>query len=158
MLHECSGDLLESGCDVLVNPVNCVGVMGAGLALAFKRSYPSMFAAYAEACRRRQVALGAVWVWQNPLGWRHEVVVCLPTKAHWRDGSRVEDIDSGLRSLRRYLDAADPELTVAVPMLGAGLGGLSVEQVAPLIRERLSGAHQAVYLYAPLDVTPPGTT
>lgn len=141
-------DLLASGAAVLVNPVNCVGVMGAGLARRFAGLWPEMLADYRTACRRGTLRPGGIHT--------HRVaearwVANLPTKDHWRDPARIEWVDSGLVALAGFL-ASGQHRSVAVPALGCGLGGLSWEQVEPLVRSRLAELSEAgvvVELYPP---------
>lgn len=146
------GSIFDSGADALVNPVNCVGVMGAGLARQYARRYPAMVAAYRRRCASGQVRPGVLDVHEafDPIHRRGLVVVNLPTKEHWREDSRLELVDVGLRALAGLL-VASPELgTVAVPALGCGLGGLDWRQVEPLVRDRLDGIEGlAAVLYPP---------
>src|SRR5690606_545170 len=124
-----SGNLLSDDAEVLVNPVNCVGVMGAGLALAFKNAHPAMFGKYAELCRRKLVRPGQVHFIEISID---QVVCNFPTKDHWRDPSQIDWIVSGLKHL-----AGESSLrgftSLAVPALGCGRGGLPWAQVKPVI-------------------------
>lgn len=130
------GDILRSDAEALVNTVNCVGVMGRGIALQVKNAYPANFKAYAAACKRGDVQPGRMFVFEtgqlNPR-W----IVNFPTKRHWRGKSRIEDIESGLRALVEELRARDIN-SVAIPPLGSGLGGLDWRQVRLLIEEALA--------------------
>lgn len=89
-----SGDLLRAPADALVNPVNCVGVCGKGLALEFKRAYPANFRAYAEQCRRHELVVGRIFTFGH-----RPTIVNFPTKRHWRQPSRRADIELGLVAL-----------------------------------------------------------
>lgn len=142
------GDLLSAGSDALVNPVNCVGAMGKGLALQFRRAFPENHAAYADACRRRLVRPGRMFVFATGHA-RPRFVINFPTKRHWRDASRMDDIDAGLEDLRRTV--RDRRITsIAVPALGSGLGGLDWEIVKELIQRRLGDMpHIRIDLFAP---------
>ena len=118
-----SGDLLSEDAEALVNPVNCVGVMGRGVALQFKRAWPENFDVYAAACRRHEVQPGRMFVFENGGKAGPRYIVNFPTKRHWRDKSMIEDIEAGLSALvvevrRRGIRS------IAIPALGAGLGGL----------------------------------
>ncbi|GAA2134004.1 macro domain-containing protein [Kitasatospora kazusensis] len=145
MIHETNGNLLRDDAHALVNTVNTVGVMGKGLALQFKRAFPDMFATYASACRAGQVQPGVVFPIGLPDGrW----VLNFPTKRHWRQPSRLDDIQSGLDDLVRVI--AELKLqSVAVPPLGCGNGGLPWSQVRSLIMEKLGGLDIDVRLYGP---------
>jgi hypothetical protein len=94
------GELFALAADVRGNTVNCVGVMGAGIARAFEARYPDMFRAYRRACEAGRVAPGRLDVWRRD----DEGVVNVPTKRDWRDGSRYGDVAAGLVALRDYLD------------------------------------------------------
>ena len=131
-----SGDLLSEDAEALVNPVNCVGVMGRGVALQFKRAWPENFDAYAAACRRHEVQPGRMFVFENVGKAGPRYIVNFPTKRHWRDKSIIEDIDAGLSALvvevrRRGIRS------IAIPALGAGLGGLDWADVRPRIERAM---------------------
>ena len=127
-----TGDLLQADADALINAVNCVGIMGRGIALQFKQQYPANFVAYAAACKAGKVQPGRMFM--------HEVraligprwIVNFPTKRHWKDASRMEDIGSGLIALAAEI-AAHGIRSIALPALGAGLGGLVWGDVRPRI-------------------------
>jgi O-acetyl-ADP-ribose deacetylase (regulator of RNase III) len=131
-----TGDILVEDAEALVNPVNCVGVMGRGLALAFKLAWPENFAAYAEACRRHEVQPGRMFVFENhaPAGPRY--IVNFPTKRHWRDKSLIEDIEAGLSALVAEVRRRGIR-SIAIPALGAGLGGLDWADVCPRIERAM---------------------
>ena len=133
-----NGDIFACDAEAVVNPVNCVGVMGRGLAAAFKSRYPLNFQHYAAACRRGDVAPGRLFVFptQQMLPPLH--IINFPTKRHWRDASRLDDIEAGLRALVPVIDDLGIR-SVAIPALGAGLGGLAWNDVSALIIDTLSG-------------------
>lgn len=133
MLENGSGDLFAAKVDALVNAVNTVGVMGKGLALAFKKKFPDNFAAYRRACDARELKPGNVLLFDR--GDRSpRWIVNFPTKRHWRDASRIDDIRDGLVDLIREVEARGIE-SLAMPALGCGLGGLKWKEVRPLIVE-----------------------
>lgn len=141
------GDLLAADVDALVNAVNCVGVMGKGIALQFKAEHPLNFAAYAEACRRGEVRPGRVFVGPAS-GERARWILNVPTKRHWRDRSRLADVEAGLADLAaRVVELGVGSL--AVPALGCGLGGLSWSQVRPLIVDHLAPTGARVLIFGP---------
>ena len=144
MIKYITGNILESDADVLVNPVNTKGVMGAGLALQFKRIYPGMFDSYASACRNGSLRIGQIHIWQAPSG---KIVINFPTKIDWRNPSKNEYIEKGLRALRAYL--LENPRSCAVPPLGCGLGGLEWLEVKTLIEDGLNGIDSKVYVYGP---------
>ena len=143
------GDLFESYAQTLVNTVNCVGVMGKGVALQFKKRFPDMFAEYARRCRDGEVRLGEPYLWA-PLGspW----VLNFPTKDHWRSVARLQDIVDGLDHLGEHYESWGIE-SMAVPSLGCGEGRLDWHVVAPVLIRKLSEFNIDVELYAPLDAT-----
>jgi O-acetyl-ADP-ribose deacetylase (regulator of RNase III) len=145
MLDFIQGDLFDTKADIRVNTVNCVGVMGAGVALAFKQRYPEMFKEYRDDCKAGLVRPGKMHIWKSLSG---DWVVNFPTKRDWRDPSRYEDIDAGLDDLRGYLDTVGP-VTVTLPALGCGHGGLDWDRVSGMIRQKLDGVNAHVFVFAP---------
>ena len=143
------GDLFESNAQTLVNTVNCVGVMGKGVALQFKKRFPDMFAEYARRCRDGEVQLGEPYLW-TPLvpPW----VLNFPTKDHWRSVAKLQDIVDGLDYLREHYEGWGIE-SMAVPPLGCGEGQLDWHVVGPVLVRKLSEFNIDVELYAPLDAT-----
>ena len=135
MIETKTGDLLAEEAEALVNTVNCVGVMGRGIALQFKRAFPENFKAYAARCKRNAVQPGRVFVFETGQLTNPRYIINFPTKRHWRGKSRMEDIESGLVSLAQEIRSRDIR-SIAIPPLGSGLGGLSW----PEVRVRLEGA------------------
>jgi O-acetyl-ADP-ribose deacetylase (regulator of RNase III) len=119
MVKEITGSLFESRAETLVNPVNCVGVMGKGLSLEFKKRFPAMFEDYARRCERKEVRLGEPYPHRDASG---IVIVNFPTKDHWRSPSRLADIERGLDYfVQHHLKWG--VRSVAFPQLGCGNGG-----------------------------------
>ena len=145
-------DLFSSGAEILVNPVNTRGVMGAGLARQFKQRYPSMFAAYRDRCQLGLVRIGAIDVHVVEEASSSRVIIAnFPTKQHWRDPSKLPWIESGLVALRRVI-AESGARSVAVPPLGCGLGGLDWSDVSSRIVQSMTRAVEddvEVLLYPP---------
>ena len=125
------GNLLLADVAAMVNPVNCVGKMGRGLALQFRTAFPENFEAYAAACAAGQVRLGAMLV-NYIAGRRPPLIFNFPTKQHWRDESHLSDIETGLVDLAAFIGAFRVP-SIAVPALGCGLGGLDWDDVRPMI-------------------------
>jgi O-acetyl-ADP-ribose deacetylase (regulator of RNase III) len=141
------GSLLDADADALVNPVNTVGVMGKGLALAVRKAYPDSFHAYRIACANGRVRLGTMFTCETGLPSGPRFIVNFPTKGHWRDASRLGDIRAGLEDLRLTITYRGIR-SVAIPALGCGLGGLDWSDVQPLIAAALgdlSGVRVMVY-------------
>lgn len=145
---DAKGNLIKAEVDALVNTVNTVGVMGKGIALQFKNAYPAMFKSYAQACKRDQVRLGEMWVFDAGQLTHPRWIVNFPTKGHWRSKSRMRDIQAGLEDLRRVIKELGIS-SIALPPLGCGNGGLDWEEVRPLIEQELQGLDTEVLLYAP---------
>jgi O-acetyl-ADP-ribose deacetylase (regulator of RNase III) len=138
MMEYRSGDLLKSEVEALVNAVNCVGVMGRGIALQFRNAFPGNFKAYAAACKRGEVQSGRMFVFETRQLTPPRYIINFPTKRHWRDKSRIEDIDAGLKALAAEIPARRIG-SIAVPALGSGLGGLDwMTDVRPRIQAALS--------------------
>lgn len=141
-------NIFESSAEALVNPVNCVGVMGKGLALQFRQAYPENFQAYAQVCARGEVRPGRVLVYETGLV-QPRWIINFPTKRHWRDRSRLEDIEAGLVDLVRVVRELGIR-SIAVPPLGCGLGGLDWGEVRPRIEAALGSLEGVeVQIYGP---------
>lgn len=139
------GNLFESSAQTLVNTVNCVGVMGKGIAAEFKERYPDMFRDYKRRCDARQVQLGHPYLYKDLMGIS---IVNFPTKEHWRSPSRLQDIEQGLDLfVACYREWGIT--SVAFPPLGCGNGGLDWRDVGPLMYRRLSQLSIPVEIYAP---------
>ncbi|WP_214103259.1 type II toxin-antitoxin system antitoxin DNA ADP-ribosyl glycohydrolase DarG [Acrocarpospora catenulata] len=147
LVNVTSGDLLASHAQTLVNTVNCVGIMGKGIALAFKRRYPEMFKDYVQRCDRGEVRLGEPYVFRAD----DHLIVNFPTKNHWRAVSRLEDIVAGLQHLERHYREWGIT-SIAVPPLGCGNGQLEWDVVGPTLYRYLSRLGIPVQLYAPHDI------
>jgi O-acetyl-ADP-ribose deacetylase (regulator of RNase III) len=137
MVRFITGDIFAQDAQALVNPVNCVGVMGKGLALQFKQKFPLNFNLYRRACMKDELQPGRILTCSTGRE-TPSVIINLPTKRHWRDSSRMEDIEAGLDALAREIRARRLS-SVAIPALGAGLGGLEWREVRKAIEEKLSG-------------------
>ncbi len=147
MIEQARGNLLEAEVEALVNTVNTVGAMGKGIALQFKRAFPEMFRDYSQAVARGEVEIGRMHVWCNTLA-PPRFIINFPTKQHWRQPSRLEYIEKGLNDLVRVIQEQGIR-SIAVPPLGCGLGGLSWQQVEPLIHAHLAQVDALVVVYPP---------
>ncbi|TDV40741.1 type II toxin-antitoxin system antitoxin DNA ADP-ribosyl glycohydrolase DarG [Actinophytocola oryzae] len=149
MITETRGDLLNADAEALVNTVNCVGVMGKGIALQFKRRYPENFKLYAKACTAGEVKLGEMFVVELHTITSPRYIINFPTKNHWRSKSRLDDIDHGLDDLIRVIREREIR-SIAIPPLGAGNGGLAWDDVSKLIYRKLAQVSDvAIQLFAP---------
>ena len=162
MLDYVNGDLLDSDAEALVNSVNCVGVMGRGLALQFKSAFPDNYEAYRAACKRGEVQPGEMFVFERPGLDNPRYIINFPTKRHWRSKSSIVDVRSGLAALAGEIEERGIR-SIAVPPLASGLGGLDWSQVRPEIERALSNlvdVRVAVFTPdgAPSDERPSGST
>ena len=130
MIKYTTGDILRADAEAIVNTVNCVGIMGRGIALQFKNSFPENFKAYEAACKREEVQPGKMFVFETGTLTTPKYIINFPTKRHWRGKSRMADIDSGLVALAQEIRQHSIR-SIAIPPLGSGLGGLEWGDVRP---------------------------
>jgi O-acetyl-ADP-ribose deacetylase (regulator of RNase III) len=149
-MFECkSGNILEEDTEALVNTVNCVGVMGRGIALQFKKAFPDNFKAYAKACEEEKVKPGEMFVFETRQLVNPRLIINFPTKRHWRADSRIEDIEHGLKALKCTIQEYKIR-SIAIPPLGCGLGGLNWGEVKARIEAVLKPLDNVrVVLYEP---------
>lgn len=133
MITTLQGNLLKDNAEALVNTVNCVGVLGKGVALQFKKAFPQLEKPYQEACKSGDLAIGKVQVVMTGL-FMPRYVINFPTKGHWKANSRLGDIEAGLASLVEEVRKLGIR-SIALPPLGCGNGGLRWGEVEPLIRK-----------------------
>lgn len=137
MIEITKGNLLEADTEALVNTVNCMGFMGKGIALQFKKAFPLNFTAYQKACRAKEVQPGRMFIYPTGMPGNPRYIINFPTKRHWRGKSRIEDIESGLKAL--VAEVLERKIaSIAVPPLGCGLGGLDWGRVRSLIMASFS--------------------
>lgn len=149
MIEIISGNLLEAPVEALVNTVNCVGVMGKGIALQFKQAHPKNYDFYRAACERGEVRLGEMLVYDNGQMVNPRYIINFPTKNHWKEKSRLSDVELGLGALVKEVQQRNIT-SIAIPPLGAGSGGLDWEDVRPrLIKAFESLGNVRVLLYTP---------
>ena len=137
-------DIFSSTMQTIANPVNCVGVMGKGLALAFKLHFPHHFFYYKSLCSARRLSPGILATFEE----KNKNILLFPTKDHWRNPSRIEYIEEGLKYLvENYKELGITSL--ALPPLGCGLGGLKTKDVLSLCQKYLEPLPIPVELYLP---------
>lgn len=149
MIEYKRGDILREDAEALINTVNCIGVMGRGIALQFKNAFPKNFKAYATACKNEEVLPGRMFLFETGQLINPRYIINFPTKRHWRGKSRMEDIEAGLKALvdtvRRYNIQS-----IAIPPLGSGLGGLDWAEVRAHIEATLEPlTNVRVVIYEP---------
>jgi len=155
MIHWSYGNIFKTETEAIVNPVNCQGVAGAGLAREFKRLYPDNHEAYALRAKRGEIRPGVLYVHDcgtvEPRTNLYRWVINLPTKREWHSDSRLEDIEGGLSSLADIIEFLEIR-SIAIPALGCGLGGLRWEDVKRAI-ERELGHLEGVFIqvFEPAD-------
>lgn len=152
MIYECQGDILESKVEALVNPVNCVGVHGKGLAKTIATRYAGACLEFTKRCRAGFIRPGRVAVISllDTQGVRY--IVFFPTKDHWRNPSKMIYIEKGLEDLVSVVNASKIT-SIAIPALGCGLGGLSWSDIEPRIKnsaQQMSDSGCQVFLYVPV--------
>ena len=136
MIEYKTGDIFAEDAEALVNSVNCVGVMGRGIALQFKNMFPDNFKAYVDACKHGEVRPGRMFVFETRQLTNPRYIINFPTKRHWRGKSRMEDIEQGLRALAQEIKRRNIR-SIAVPPLGSSLGGLKWTHVQPRVEAAL---------------------
>lgn len=157
MIEFTSGDILKDEAEAIVNTVNCVGIMGRGIALQFKNAWPENFKAYQVACQRDEVQPGRMFMFEVGQLTSPRWIVNFPTKRHWKGKSRMEDIDAGLQALASEIRKRGIR-SIAIPPLGSGLGGLDWARVRPRIEAMAAGLPDVrVRVYEPTGAPPAAT-
>lgn len=136
MIEFRQGDILSADTEALVNSVNCVGIMGRGIALQIRKAFPENYNAYRAACKRHEVEPGRMLVFETHQLAGVHYIINFPTKRHWRGRSRLTDIEAGLRALVDEIRRREIR-SIAIPPLGCGLGGLNWDDVRPRIVKTL---------------------
>ncbi len=139
------GNIFDSKAQTLVNTVNCIGIMGKGLAFEFKKHFPDMYKDYAQKCKNGEVKLGRPYLFKHTM---YRWILLFPTKDDWRSISKLSDIEEGLKWLKKHYKEWGIE-SLAVPPLGCGLGALDWRIVGPTLYRHLNMLDIPVELYAP---------
>lgn len=137
-----SGNIFTSKCQTIVNTVNCVGVMGAGIALECRLRYPEMFTQYAKLCDEKKIDVGILWLFKSPNRW----VLNFPTKKHWKYPSKEQYLHAGLQKFMDTYKSKNIE-SIAFPLLGAQHGGLDASQSLKLLESYLQHCVIPVEIY-----------
>ena len=132
MIEFTKGDLFDDDAEALVNPVNCFGVMGKGLALEFKKRFPKNFKAYELYCELRYLSSGGIFTYEE----NDRLIINAATKYHWNYPSSIQAVNGCLRNIRLSIYLNEIK-SIAIPALGCGLGGLDWDEVKPLFEDRL---------------------
>ena len=154
MIVPTQGNLLEADAEALVNTVNCVGVMGKGIALQFKQAFPENFTRYAKVCKEKQMKPGHMLVVETDSMLNPKYIINFPTKRHWKGKSKMEDVEAGLVDLIAQVRHLNIQ-SIAIPPLGAGLGGLNWSEVKAQIVEAFAELPDVrVLLFEPKGAPP----
>ena len=149
MIKYVTGDIFESRAQAIINTVNTVGVMGKGIALQFKKAFPSNYKAYIDACKTGEIKIGKLFVTKDKnVNSGEKIIINFPTKTDWRKPSEYSYIEDGLIDLIRIIKESGIK-TVAIPPLGAGNGGLKWERVKELIEKKMSSVDVELFVYEP---------
>lgn len=150
MISYKKGNIINADTEALINTVNCVGIMGKGIALQFKKAFPEdYFTHYQKACRNKELRPGKVSVWQTGSFINPRYIINFPTKDHWKEKSRYEYIESGLKALLKEIQRLGIR-SIAIPPLGSGLGGLDWRKVRAMIENAFAGLPKIeVLIYEP---------
>ncbi|MCD0466098.1 macro domain-containing protein [Flavobacterium sp. ENC] len=155
MIKFVEGNFFDYKADIRINTVNCVGVMGAGVALQFKTKYPEMFKEYLKSCNENNVQIGRPHVWTNNSIFNEEeniIIINFPTKLHWKNPSEYDYVEKGLNWLSNFLLGHEGK-TITVPALGCGHGGLDWNIVKKMISKHLSKSKLDILVFAPESST-----
>lgn len=136
------GNIFKSKCQTIVNAVNCVGVMGAGIAYEYKLRYPEMYKTYTILCKNKMLHTGSLSIFKSEDKW----ILNFPTKFHWKDKSRIEYLEQGLQ---KFVDTyKEKKITsVAFPLLGTGNGGISEDTAIDIMKKYLEKCEIKVEVY-----------
>ncbi|MBZ4194391.1 MAG: macro domain-containing protein, partial [Candidatus Contendobacter sp.] len=136
------GSIFTSKCKTLVNTVNCVGVMGAGIALEYRLRYPDMYKKYVEICVKNQLSVGNLWLYKSDAKW----ILNFPTKKHWRYPSKKEYLNNGLK---KFLETYESKgiTTIAFPLLGTDKGGIDQDESLQIMKSHLNHISIDIEIY-----------
>jgi len=152
MIRFKEGNLLNDDVEALVNTVNCVGVMGRGIALQFKKKYPENFTDYSKACKDKSVKIGSMFIHRTNNLMNPKYIINFPTKDHWRGKSQLKYIQDGLKDLQKTIKELKIK-SISIPPLGCGLGGLDWQVVKSIIESNLFMLDDVdITIYEPQDI------
>ncbi len=142
MIKIITGNIFATQCQTIVNTINCVGVMGAGIAYEFRLRYPQMYKRYVELCDEKKINIGNLWLFKSEEKW----IINFPTKYHWKTESKVEYLEKGLQ---KFIDTYKMKgiNSIAFPLLGASNGGLSVNVSLDVMIKYLSKCDIDIEIY-----------
>ena len=144
MLKLIEGDIFQSDCEVITITINCVGVMGKGIALTAKIKFPELEKKYRELCRQKKFLPGH----PRLLTVDSKKFLMFPTKDHWRGNSKIEWIDTGLKKIRQNSHLFK---SLALPALGCANGKLNFSDVLILMKKHLEELENRIDIYQPYN-------
>jgi O-acetyl-ADP-ribose deacetylase (regulator of RNase III) len=144
MIEFKKGNIFNTKAQTVVNTVNCVGVMGKGIALVFKLRYPLMYDLYKGHCKNKLIGIGKLWLYKGESNapW----VLNFPTKFHWKYPSKLEYLEKGLEKFTSTYKQQNIT-SVAFPLLGTHNGGLDKKMVVVLMEKYLSSLDIPIEIY-----------
>ena len=133
MIIEKTGNIFTTQCQTIVNTINCVGVMGAGIAYEFRLREPEMFEKYQLLCAQKQIDIGVLWIYRTS----KQNILNFPTKYNWKFPSKKEYLHKGLQ---KFLDTYKQKniTSIAFPLLGADKGGIDSKESLSIMTHYLS--------------------
>jgi len=137
-----TGNIFTSECQTLVNTVNCVGVMGAGIALECRLRYPEMHDKYVTLCDENKIDIGLLWIYKSQKKW----LLNFPTKKHWKYPSKKEYLHAGLKKFCSTYKERGIQ-SIAFPLLGADKGGIPQEDSLNVMRSYLDKIDLDIEIY-----------
>lgn len=137
-----SGNIFTSEAQTLINPVNTVGIMGAGLALEFRLRYPDMFKKYVELCKSNQISIGKLWLYKTSNKW----ILNFPTKVDWKNDSKIEYLELGLNEFIHTYKHFEIS-SAAFPILGSNLGNIPEQKSIDIMLKYLSKCDIPIEIY-----------
>ena len=143
MIKEMRGNIFTTQCQTIVNTINCVGVMGAGIAFEFRLRYPDMFKKYKELCDNHIIEIGKLWIYKTENKW----ILNFPTKYTWKEDSKIEYLEKGLK---KFVESYQEKgvTSIAFPMLGASMGGIPESESLKVMRYYLNMCDIDVEIYS----------
>jgi len=143
MLEIKKGNIFQTTCEALVNPVNCMGVMGKGLAYEFRLRYPDLYQEYKKQCEKNQIQIGKLWIYKAKDG---KVIVNFPTKYHWKYPSKIEYLEKGLKN---FVEIYKQEgiTSIAFPVLGSENGKIPLQVALNVMKMYLQNLDLKIEIY-----------
>jgi len=131
------GNIFTTQCQTIVNTVNCIGIMGAGIAYEFRIRHPEMFAKYKKICDQKLMTIGKLWIYDiNDKQVTYNKVLNFPTKQDWKFPSKIEYLEKGLKKFQDTYKSKNIT-SIAFPLLGTDKGGINKEESFEIMKKYL---------------------